>query len=42
MKILEEDFEEVLQKGQEVFVEKQMETLEPLIKDNVIAFKKRN
>jgi len=42
MKILEEDFEEVLQRGHEVFVEKQMEDLEPLIRDNVIAFKKKN
>ena len=42
MKILEEDFETVIKKGEEVLLDKQMEELKPFIKDNVIQFKRRH
>lgn len=42
MKLLEEDFETVIKKGEEVLLDKQMEELKPFIKDNVIQFKRRH
>jgi|14BtaG_2_1085337.scaffolds.fasta_scaffold112253_2 hypothetical protein len=42
MRILEEDFETVLQKGEEVLLDKKMEKVKPFIKNNVIQFKRKH
>ena len=42
MRILEEDFETVLQKGEEVLLDKKMEKVKPFIKNNVTQFKRKH